>query len=128
MKFEVQHDPIRQRVLVYCRLPDNRDGDKVYMTRGGDGHASEVRTVSYGHEPPLWDWFPWEVAEALGEVLAPRPEFSERFLEDALTVRDRLLALVEAQQLLGQNPDDLGARHIGLEADNRRFPAREMKR
>lgn len=122
MKFEVQHDPIRQRVLVYCRLPDDDRGNKVYLTRdkpdGDYSRTAMVHAIAYGHEPPMWDWFPIEVAEALGNALAPRPEFGERHLADALSVRDRLLALFEAEHM--HDREDQGTIHINSEADARR--------
>lgn len=96
MKFHTHIDPIRQRVNVYCEGgTDAGTGRRVFLTRGRDDSPPEVHAVELGAEPPLWDWFPMEVVDALGEALAPRPEASARHLDDAIGVRDRTLALVE---------------------------------
>jgi len=116
--FRVQHDPIRQRALVYRCVGTDERGRDLYSTRGDIDRVPEVIAVEPGHEPPLWDWFPWEVVTALGNALAPRPEVTERHLEDALTVRDRLLALFEAEHM--QDREDQGTIHINSEADERR--------
>jgi hypothetical protein len=89
MRFHVHSDPIRQRVLVYCEVGE-QDGRRIFQTR-----EPQNVVVALGEEPPLWDWFPLEVVTELAEALSPRPAASERHLDDAIAVRDRLLAMVE---------------------------------
>jgi hypothetical protein len=93
VKFRVHHDPIRERVLVYCEVnPDPEATERMYLTRS---EPPEVHKVGLGEEPPLWDWFPYEVVGALAEALDPRPVATERHLDDAIAIRDRLLTLIE---------------------------------
>jgi hypothetical protein len=137
MKFHVRHDPIHQRVNVYCELnPDpEHDGERIFLTRGDEGiyrggheHSGPptIHRVAMGAEPPLWDWFPEQAIEPLVKALAPRPEASERHLSDALTVRDRLLTILESEHLHGA--DDPGTEHIVTEADRRRtYESRERR-
>lgn len=94
MKFHVERDHIRMRYNVFLEV-SGEDGRRFFQTRGNDGTPPEVIEVPLGMEPPLWDWFPYQVAEQLGELLAPRPQATERHLDDAIGVRDRLLSLVE---------------------------------
>jgi hypothetical protein len=117
MKFFVKPDPVRQRVLVYCQLPDDPGtGDRMFLARRNEEQyiSPMVHRIGLGGEPPIWDWFPEEVAVLLGEALAPRPDFGERHLEDALTVRDRLLTLVEAGIMT--TASEVAQYHIGIEA------------
>lgn len=129
MKFHVRHDPIHQRVNVYCELnPDpEHDGERVFMTRRDlDGReVPMIHRVAMGAEPPLWDWFPEQAIEPLAHALAPRPEFGERHLTDALTVRDRLLTILESEHLHGSA--DPGTIHIKDEAELRRERERRAR-
>lgn len=98
MKFHTHIDPIRQRVNLYCEIGEE-DGVRVFITRGGRDPLYEssdlIHKVAPGQEPPLWDWFPLEVVTELTEALNPRPAATERHLDDAIVVRDRLLTIVE---------------------------------
>lgn len=133
MKFFVHRDPLRQRINVYCEIPADSDydygpGERVFLTRRNEEQyiAPMVHRVALGAEPPIWDWFPEEIATLLGEALAPRPEFSERYLNDAVTVRDRLLTVLEAQNLHGSG--DPGTVHIQAEAEHRHMDADDRRR
>jgi hypothetical protein len=123
--FQVRRDPARQRFNVYFELPpDPHTGERRFMTRGRDGAPPEIHNVALGNEPPLWDWFPEEIARELGEALAPRPDVTERHLDDAIEVRDRLLTVLESEHLHGSN--DPRTIHIGAEAELRRHPLRRV--
>lgn len=89
MKVYAHHDIVRQRVVVYIETAVE-DGFRWYQ--GMDGTLHQVRP---GDEPPMYAAIPDEVAEAVGEALAPRPDVTGRHLDDALEVRDRLLTLIE---------------------------------
>ncbi len=90
MKFLTQVDPIRQRVNLYCEVGGNDKGERFFAQRNGD-----TLIVPMGADPPLWDWFPMEIMRALSEAIDPRPPATERHLDDAIVIRDRLLTLVE---------------------------------
>lgn len=131
MKFFIHRDPVRQRINVYCEIPADPDygpGERVFLTRRNEEQyiAPMVHRIALGGEPPIWDWFPEEVAELLGEALAPRPEFSERYLTDAVTVRDRLLTMVEANQMSDLS-GDRGPTHVVDEAELRRERERRAR-
>jgi hypothetical protein len=93
MRFRTHIDPIRQRVLVYCEVGRAENGSRLFVSR--HEHPNEVVEVRPGGEPPIWDRFPMEIADELAEALNPRPPVTERHLDDAIAVRDRLLTLVE---------------------------------
>lgn len=98
MRVYAEREWARQTIAVYVELrgPDEH-GDRLFetfVTHGEDATLTAVR-VRHGEPPPMWLRIPVQVAQALGEALAPRPEVTERHLDDALVVRDRLLGLVE---------------------------------
>lgn len=99
MKVYAIHEPVRQSFAVYVELGAVEDG-RYFETlsagqRGVIGSERETVKVPHGEEPPLWARIPQEIAEALAEALAPRPVATERHLDDAIALRDRLLTLVE---------------------------------
>lgn len=99
MKVYTVREPERQTVRVYVELnagPDEGDGRyaRWFQYRDAEGRIA-IMKVAPGDEPPLWDRVPEPIAQALGEALAPRPAATERHLDDAIAVRDRLLAMVE---------------------------------
>jgi hypothetical protein len=95
-RFFTEHDRVRARFNVYMEVnTDSGSTVRRFMTRGRDGEPPMIKEVPMGNEPPLWDWFPEEIAADLAEALAPRPQATERHLDDAIDVRDRLLTLVE---------------------------------
>jgi hypothetical protein len=108
MKFQVVHDMLRQRVVLYCELgTDEQTGERHFLTRRtGEHRAEEVHKVSMGDEPPIWDWFPVEAVKPLAEALTPHPVASERHLEDALATRDRVFRLHEALLMAQLAPAD----------------------
>lgn len=85
-------EPARQSVAVYVEVGEDTDGARWFHVQ--DPLEGPVR-VEQGQEPPLWARVPMRIAEAIGEALAPRPEATERHLDDAMAVRDRLLSIVE---------------------------------
>lgn len=85
-------EPARQTVAVYVEVGEDTDGARWFHVQ--DPLEGPVRVVR-GTEPPLWARVPMWIAEAIGEALAPRPEATERHLDDAIAIRDRLLSLVE---------------------------------
>lgn len=89
MKVWAVNDVIRQCVLVYVEV-GREDHQRVFQTDDGAIHK-----VAYGEEPPMFMRVPHNIAEKIGEALAPRPEAGERHLDDAITVRDRLLTIIE---------------------------------
>jgi hypothetical protein len=117
MRFYCVHDPLRQRVAIYCEIKsDPNTGARTFLTRRtGEHWGEEVQEVGLGMEPPLWDWFPDDAVGPLAEALASRPAATERHLDDALEVRDRLLTLVEATAMI--NDKDGGPQnHVEREA------------
>lgn len=107
MKVYAHNDPIRQRVVVYVEVSVEEDGGrwfragKVNALQSGD---TELVLVAPGAEPPMYLSIPYEVAEAVGEALAPRPAVTERHLDDAIVVRDRLLRVMEMDSEAARHP------------------------
>lgn len=121
MKFLTVYDPERMSFRVYLRLTDEPNEQGAYLYRSGHDPklycSPEIAEVRPGQEPPLYMRIEEALVSALAEALAPRPEFSERHLDDALTVRDRLLTLVEAGVMTsGSYAQD----HVDAEAERRR--------
>jgi hypothetical protein len=115
MKFHVHHDPVRQRVNIYCEAGSDPDtGVRVFLTRRtGEHWGEQAHQIGLGMEPPLWDWFPDDAVGPLAEALSPRPVATERHLDDALAMRDRVFKLHEAM-IMGQlSPAD--ADHLRAE-------------
>lgn len=128
MKFYAVHDLLRQRINLYCELGVRDDGVRLFAVRESPLYdRGPVQEVTIGSEPPLWDWFPDDAVGPLAEALAPRPVATERHLDDALTVRDRLLSLFEAQPLFGIHQSDRGGVHIADEAELRRESVRKAR-
>jgi hypothetical protein len=94
MKVYAIPEPVRRSVAVYVEVNREEDGSAWFETTSLDGGREVVKVDAYA-EPPLWARVPVHFAEAIGEALAPRPAATERHLDDAIAVRDRLLALVE---------------------------------
>lgn len=86
-------EPARQSVAVYVEVGREKDGSAWFQVPVDGGY--EVVKVDAYEDPPLWARVPTHIAEAIGEALAPRPEATERHLDDAMAIRDRLLSLVE---------------------------------
>lgn len=95
MKVHIQYDESRMVYLVRVEYGEPTDeGVRRFasLTEGPPG----TFYVRPGEEAPLYMRpIPLDIAEALGKALAPRPEATERHLDDALDVRDRLLTLIE---------------------------------
>lgn len=93
MRVFTDYKPEMQRVYVYVEMgPEVTDlkQSRWYLTAAG-----ETLEVAPGAEAPFFMKVDERVAEAISIALHPAPEFSARHLGDALTVRDRLLTLVE---------------------------------
>lgn len=92
MEVSVYNDPVKQQTIVLIELGTDDHGVMHFMDERG-----AAVPVLMGQEPPTYMTIPIQVAKAIGEALAPRPEASARHLNDAIEVRDRLLSLVERQ-------------------------------
>jgi hypothetical protein len=106
-KVHIWDDVVRERVNVYIEIGRNENGQRLFLTPDGRPPLMVVE----GSEPPLYMWIPAYIARALGEALAPRPEASERHLDDALMIRDRLLTMIEADAI-GRSKSGIAAEHI----------------
>jgi hypothetical protein len=130
VKFLTVYDPERVSFRVYLRLTDEPNEQGAFLYRSGHDpklHCSpEVVAVWPGQEPPLYMRIEEGLARALAEALAPRPEFGERHLNDAIEVRDRLLAILESEHLHGSG--DPGTVHLQDEAELRRERERRARR
>lgn len=86
MRLATQFDPIRGRVLVYIEtLPG-------HWLNANNEHVS----TDPGEEPPCYLDLPLQIAELLKvELDGGREPATNRHLDDAIAVRDRLLAMVE---------------------------------
>lgn len=89
-KVHIVPDPVRMQQLVYIELGPASGDERVFATQDDPARTVIVRP---GSEPPLYMAIRNEVAEALALALAPRPEATERHLDDAIEVRDRLLTM-----------------------------------
>jgi hypothetical protein len=121
VKFLTVYEPERMSFRVYLRLTDEPNEQGAFLYRSGHDpklyDAPEVAEVRPGEEPPLYMRIEEGLVSALAEALAPRPEFGERQLDDAIEVRDRLLTLIEANAILS---DGARVAHIEAEAKQRR--------
>jgi hypothetical protein len=94
MKVHVEHSISRNTYLVYVELGEVKSGadagKRVFLTPN-----NEQWIVAINSEAPVYlqVWAP--AAEAIAEALRPRPEATERHLDDVIDVRDRMIALVE---------------------------------
>lgn len=99
MKVYTVRDLVRRSTVVYVELgpvPD-KPGWRYFQTlMHPDGVGPGVMEVEPDAEPPIWFRVNDEIAGALAEALSPTPEVTGRHLDDAIMVRDRLLAIVEA--------------------------------
>jgi hypothetical protein len=93
MKVYAIAEPVRRSVAVYVEVHEDSEGVRHFETLAGG--AARIVEVAPGAEPPMWARVPERIAAALAEALAPRPVATERHLDDAIALRDRLLTLVE---------------------------------
>jgi hypothetical protein len=93
MRLATQFDPIRGHVHVYVEtLPGH------WLTA-----TNEHVSVDPGEEPPRYLDLPMQIAELLKvELDGGREPATNRHLDDAIAVRDRLLAMVERSS--GESP------------------------
>jgi hypothetical protein len=91
MKVHTIHEPLRDRINVFVEVGTNH-----WLTHvDGEQHIVDAPPEA---EPPKFVSLPCSVAEDLKLALDGRPEpATNRHLEDAIAVRDRLLWLVEGQ-------------------------------
>lgn len=96
MKVYTVPQPERQSVAIYVIMREEDDGTKhcLFMDRQS---ARKIQRVPMGGELPYYMILPDEIAEPLADALRPpfEPDATERHLDDAVEVRDRLLGLVE---------------------------------
>lgn len=100
MKVHAVYEPERHSVRIYIESGATEDGRRVYT---GSDHKPYV--VAPGQEPPMYMRLDSEIAQAVAEALQPKPVASERHLDDAIMIRDRLMRLVEAQLMPPQFMD-----------------------
>lgn len=87
----VVHETETQNFLLYLFQRSN-DGTVIALT--ADNISS---IVDQGGRFPVFAKIPEFAAEAIAEALQPRPQVTNRHLEDAMCVRDRLLQMLERQ-------------------------------
>jgi hypothetical protein len=87
----VHHQPWMERMVLYNRLGHFKDGCGLFTTRGGVETPTELMAVAPGNEPPIYLIIGREEADAIANAISPRPQATERHLDDAINVRDRLL-------------------------------------
>ena len=124
---KAHHDFMRDRTNIYVQKGVFASGCKLYEIRNPNPQFQEApfMVVSPGEEAPLYLWVSSEVAQAIGEALAPRSPHGEavdRHLNDTVTVRDRLLTMLEANTMMGMQETDRGVQHMIVESDLRRHP------
>lgn len=90
MKVTAVYDAPSERYLIYVEI--GRQDDSRWMSVP---NAPPV-LVAPGEEAPIYLLVRQDIAEAIVEAIEPNREFSSRFLDDTLVIRDRLLKLVEA--------------------------------
>lgn len=122
-KVHVNHEPWRERMVIYVRLGEFKDGSRLYRRRIETmlhGHDTSLEIVPPEGEPPLYLVIGNQEAEAIADAIRPRPQVNERHLDDAIDVRDRLMTIIESHQMAGLNLNDGGVNHITAEANARR--------
>jgi hypothetical protein len=93
-RFYAEPDPLRAEVRLYHEVEEAAEPGKRAFLSLIDGFT--FHQVEPGQEPPMYIRpIPLHLAEEVARALAPRPEVTERHLDDAIEVRDRLLSLVE---------------------------------
>lgn len=93
MEVRVVHNPARESVDIYVFRRVNQD-QRMY-------HRMDEPPVILNamEEAPVFGRFPVEVIEAIAREISPPTETdaTERHLDDAVMIRDRLLTLVESE-------------------------------
>lgn len=89
-RIPVVYRPEREVYMVYVMLGTTDEGNRLYRAEDG------VHPVPPNGEAPAYMTVGADIARAIGEALAPRPEATERHLDDAIATRDRLLSLIES--------------------------------
>jgi hypothetical protein len=86
----------REAINIYVEFGVREDGTRIYQTQITDTGNHTLVNVGPGGEAPMYcKPIPMHIAEQIAEALSPRPEATERHLDDAIDVRDRALSLVE---------------------------------
>lgn len=93
-EIQVHHEPWMERMVIYCKMGSYEDGCRMYATRP-HGPAPYWMIVAPMEEPPLYLVIGTQEADAIAEAIQQRPEATERHLDDAMDVRDRLLTMME---------------------------------
>lgn len=83
--------PERMSWDVYVQIGVQEDRYALFQAPDAEGRGRLV-AVAPGSEAPRYLFVEDTIAQALGEALAPRQEASARHLDDALGLRDRLIA------------------------------------
>lgn len=103
-EIQVNHQPYMERMVLYCKEGVFTDGCRLYRTRPNAPEPPYWMIVAPMEEPPIYLVIGYQEAEAIGEALAPRPAATERHLEDAMDVCDRLLTMMERQNVYDTTP------------------------
>jgi hypothetical protein len=120
---QVHYEPWRDRIIIYSLMGRFADGCRLYVTRR-DGDSPYMMVVAPQEEPPLYLTLGSDEADAIADAIRPRPQVNERHLADTIEVRDRLLTLIEAEQIGrgGGDTADPAADHVRRESEYRRNP------
>lgn len=97
MKAYAVHEPERKSWRIYVEQGESTnptDPGRWYMRPSEPGEP-EMVLVAPGQEPPLYMRLPEEIAHAIIAELDERPPATAYHLRDAMTVRDRLLTMLE---------------------------------
>lgn len=117
-------DRVTDSLVIYYIVREESNGRKlcaVYDNMGPRHHE-----IAQGAEMPAYMRFPRHIAEAMGlkaDDDVEEESVTREYLDDATTVRDRLLTLVEGQTM--GDPAHI-AHHIREEAELRRTPPRRL--
>lgn len=90
MRAFVVHEPERESLRLYLEIAELENGSRLFKTYNGG-----FQEVPMGSEPPMYLRLPEPFVRPIADAIAPRPEFGERHLNDAIEVRDRLLKMIE---------------------------------
>jgi hypothetical protein len=118
-EIQVRRDPLKEQMIIYCKVGTFADGCRMYATQT-QNDPPFFMIIAPQEEPPLYLRIGDQEADAIADAIRPRPQVNERHLDDTIGVRDRLLTMLEAQMVMGINPDDRGGVHIADEAEIRR--------
>lgn len=122
---QVHYEPHMERAVIYIKLGMYASGHRLYKARKHEHYFEyEVMVVEPMQEPPVYLVLGEQELDAIVAAVRPPHNPTLEHLDDARTVRDRLLTLVEADQIGrgGGDKEDPAAVHVLSEAEARRRP------